>query len=71
MWRLFDREDWKSFYRVTHGYGALRRPDSVGLQSWGYEEIGDWLHLSNASEWMEIPQPEEREALVFELLARL
>jgi len=68
---LFTEDDWLAFYRVEHGYRALRHPDDVGLQSWGYERLGDWIHLSNGSGWMEIPNPEERERLVFDLLESL
>lgn len=71
MWRLFQNEDWKNLYQIDHGYRVLREPDDYGLQSFGYEVIGDWLHLSNGSGWMKIPNPEEREKLAMDLLASL
>lgn len=71
LWPLFTEEDWRSLFRLDHGYGVLREPDSYGLQSFGYEKIGDWIHLTNGSQWMAIPDPEERERLAMDLLANL
>lgn len=71
MWPLFADEDWRKLYRVDHSYKPIREPDDFGLQSFGVEMIGDWLHLSNGSGWMRIPEPAERERLVFELLETL
>jgi hypothetical protein len=71
MWPLFAESDWQHFYRVGHGYQAIRHPDSVGLQSWGYELIGDFAHLTNGSRWMIVPDQEERERLLYEMLAAL
>lgn len=65
---LFADEDWEKLYRVEHSYKAIRRPDEYGLQSWGYEIIGDWIHFSNGSNWMRVPNPQEREKMLFELL---
>lgn len=69
LWPLFEKEDWHNLYKVDHSYQAIRRPDEYGLQSWGYEVIGDWIHFSNASRWMRVPRPAEREKLLFDLLA--
>ncbi len=71
MWPLFADEDWSKLYRAPHGYEAIREPDDFGLQSWGVERIGDWVHFSNGSKWMQVPNPEERERLLFEMLAKL
>lgn len=71
LWPLFREEDWQNLFRAEHGYRALREPDDHGLQSWGYEVIGDWIHLSNASHWMAVPDPEERDRLAYEMLAAL
>jgi hypothetical protein len=71
LWPLFVEEDWQKLYRVEHSYQAIRRPDEYGLQSWGVERIGDWLHTSNASNWMAVPDPQERERLILELLVAL
>lgn len=69
---LFVAEDWSKLFRGEHGYRALRPPDSTGLQSWGYEVLGsDWLHLSNGSGWMAVPDWDERERLCRELLEAL
>jgi hypothetical protein len=65
---LFANEDWERLYAAPHGYKAIRTPDSVGLQSWGIETMGDWVHLSNGSGWMAIPEPEERDRIVIEML---
>lgn len=69
LWPLFVDEDWKKMYRVEHSYQPIRKPDEYGLQSWGVERMGDWLHFSNASRWMRVPNPDERDRLLFELLA--
>lgn len=71
MWELFADESWRNLYRAAHGYEVIREPDGFGLQSWGIERLGDWLHFSNASGWMAIPNPEERRALLFEILENL
>ena len=71
MWPLFENEDWSQLYRVDHGYKAIRPPDSYGLQSWGVETLGDWLHVSNGSHWMKIPDPDERDRLVYDMIASL
>lgn len=69
---LFADEDWRNLHGVLdHGYGFLRAPDAYGLQSFGYEQMGPWLHLSNASHWMEIPNPEERDQLAAALIVSL
>jgi len=70
-WQLFADEDWEKMYRIEHGYKTIRRPDEHGLQSWGYEYFGDWIHFSNGSHWMRVPDPEERDRLLFDLLADL
>lgn len=71
MWPLFVDEDWRNLYRVDHSYRPVREPDSFGLQSWGYETIGDFIHFSNGSHWMRIPAPQERDRLLFDLLEQL
>lgn len=71
LWPLFEEEDWRVLYRAPHRYEAIRRPDGCGLQSWGVEWIGDWLHLTNASKWMKVPKPEQRDRLVSAMLAAL
>lgn len=71
LWPLFEGVDWEKMYRVEHGYRPIREPDSCGLQSWGIELLGDWIHLTNASKWMAVPDPEERDRIVFEMLAAL
>lgn len=71
LWPLFADEDWKKLYRVEHSYEPIRRPDAFGLQSWGFERLGDWIHFSNASNWKSIPDPEERDRLLFGLLEKV
>lgn len=71
LWQLFADEDWKLLYRAEHSYQVVRKPDGHGLQSWGVEKIDDWLHLSNASDWMIVPKPKEREKILAEMLAAL
>ena len=71
LWPLFAEEDWSRLYRARHAHEAVRKPDNFGLQSWGVERIGDWLHLSNASDWMAVPNPSERERIVLSMLEAL
>jgi hypothetical protein len=68
---LFTDEDWVRLAPTTHGYGEIRPRDGHGLQSYGYERIGDWLHLSNASRWKAVPDPEGRDMIFREMLAAL
>lgn len=71
MWPLFADQDWSNLCGADHGYRAIREPDAFGLQSWGVELISDWLHFTNGSGWMEVPNPAERERLLFEQLEEL
>lgn len=71
MWPLFSDEDWPLLYRVHHSYESIRRPDDYGLQSFGVEYISDWLHFSNGSGWLRIPDPRGREALLHAMLEAL
>lgn len=69
---LFTDEDWKGMHRGEHSYGFLTDEDGHGLQSYGYEVFdGSWIHFTNASRWKQIPDPEERDRLIFEKLAAL
>lgn len=71
LWPLFVEEDWDKLFRAHHAHRFVREPDEYGLQSFGYEEIGDWLHMTNGSGWMRVPRAEERERLLFDLLAKI
>jgi hypothetical protein len=68
---LFEESDWPKLHRLAHKPRAIREYDDVGFQSWGVEEIGDWLHLSNGSGWMTVPDPEGREAILRKIVADL
>lgn len=68
LWPLFQDEDWEKLFRPSHQHRFIREPDGYGLQSFGYEEIGDWVHFTNGSEWMRVPDPGQREQLLFGLL---
>jgi hypothetical protein len=68
---LFSDEDWRNVFGMKHGYGMVRPPDNFGLQSYGYEVLGDWVHLSNGSGWMRIPKPLERETLTRNMVSAL
>lgn len=70
-WPLFADEDWQLLYRPEHTYEVIREPDEFGLQSWGVEHIDEWLHLSNASDWMAVPNPKEREKILSDMLVAL
>lgn len=68
LWPLFKDEDWEKLFRPRHFHEPIRKPDEYGLQSWGYEVIGDWMHMTNGSGWMRVPEAKERERLLFGLL---
>ncbi len=71
LWPLFTDEDWENLFLVKHGYEPIRRPDDHGLQSWGIERIHTTIHATNVSGWKEIPDPQGRERLLRELVAKL
>lgn len=68
---LFDVEDWARLARPEHGYGTIRPPDTYGLQSFGYEFFDGWVHLTNASRWMQVPDPDGRDSALLNMLAAL
>lgn len=71
---LFTSDDWAAFDKVPnrHGYENIRAPDDYGLQSFGVEYIsGAWLHLTNASNWMLVPDAEGRKRILTEKLEAL
>lgn len=70
-WPLFSEEEWENVHSMIHGYQVIREPDGYGLQSTGVEFLGDWLHLTNASHWMEIPNPDERDLILTRMVAKL
>lgn len=71
LWQLFSTDDWANFDRLPqrHGYENIRAPDDYGLQSFGVEWVCDsFLHFTNGSNWMVVPDADERTRL---LLAKL
>jgi hypothetical protein len=68
---LFTDEDWERLVGIEHGYEVIRADDGHGLQSFGYERLGDFVHLSNASHWKAVPDPDERDHLLREMLEAL
>ena len=70
-WPLFVGEDWGKLFPLEHGYRNIRPPDDYGLQSFGYEIIGPFIHLTNASHWMDVPNYHERDALLLDLVSQL
>lgn len=72
MHALFDDADWQRFPDGTHGYETIRPEDGHGLQSFGVERFDEvWLHLTNASRWKDIPDPDGRDALLRDMIAAL
>jgi len=67
-WPLFSEEDWARYEHPVFGYRQVRPVDGVGLQSWGVEQFGDWLHFTNESGWKAVPDREERDRLTYGLL---
>jgi hypothetical protein len=70
-WPLFSEEDWRLLWGIEHGYEAIREPDEHGLQSWGIEKLGDWIHFTNASNWKNVPDIEERDMILTRMLNTL
>lgn len=70
---LFVDGDLDSMAPLEHGYGVLRDPERYGinLQSHGFEIVGDWVHATNASHWLTVPDPEGRDRLISDMLAAL
>ena len=54
---LFEPSDWSRMPQPEHAYRPIRDLDDDGVQSWGVELIGAWLHLMNISGWKAIPTP--------------
>lgn len=68
---MFQDDDWPKLPRTEHGYLVIRPEDGYGLQSYGVEFFDDFLHLTNASHWMKVPNPEERDELLKQMVACL
>jgi len=68
---LFTPRDWESLPAVDHGYGTIRPDDGHGLQSFGYERMDSFVHLTNSSGWKAVPNPQERELLLRAMVAAL
>lgn len=68
---LFTEADLEGMEHVVHGYETIREDDGHGLQSFGFERMGDWVHLTNASRWKDVPDPDQRDALLREMLEAL
>lgn len=74
LWQLFSTDDWANFDRLPqrHGYENIRAPDDYGLQSYGVEWVCEsFLHFTNGSNWMVIPDAEERTRLLLKKLEAL
>lgn len=68
---LFSEEDWEKMHRPEHGYGYIRPEDGYGLQSFGYEYFDGWLHMTNASHWMQVPDQIGRDKLLMDMVKAL
>lgn len=67
---MFTGQDWLNAPLISFGYGSIRdqyEPDEF-IQSWGYEIVGDWFHMLNSSHWLEVPDPEERDRLLMQMV---
>ena len=71
LWSLFTPEDWAKMHRPEHGYGVIRPEDGYGLQSHGYEFFDGWIHFTNASNWMEVPKPLDRDKMLRDMIKEL
>lgn len=68
---LFTYEDWERMHRTEHGYKVIRPEDEFGLQSYGIEFFDSFIHLTNASHWMNIPDPAGRDRVLAEMITAL
>jgi len=68
---LFTEDTIREMYPLTHGYENIREHDDYGIQSFGIERIGDFIHLTNTSGWMDVPDAEGRERLLRERVREL
>lgn len=68
---LFTYEDWERMHRTEHGYRVIRPEDEFGLQSYGMEFFDDFIHLTNASHWMQVPDSEGRDRVLSEMISAL
>lgn len=68
---LFTQEDWEKIHRTDHGYRVIRPEDHYGLQSYGIEFFDDFIHLTNASHWMDVPDSEGRDVILMDLVSEL
>lgn len=65
---LFTYDDWDNLPRTDHGYRVIRPEDEYGLQSFGIEFFDDFIHLTNASHWMDVPEPDQRDEILMEMV---
>ena len=70
LYSLFSHEDWLRAPLISFGYRSIRNPleENECIQSWGYEIIGDWVHLMNSSHWLSVPQPAQRDRLLMQMI---
>ncbi len=68
---LFEPSAWERMAPLEHAYQPIRDLDDDGVQSWGVELIGDWLHAMNTSDWKAVPDAEGRTRLVRALVDAL
>lgn len=68
---LFTEDEWRGMPRSEHGYLVIRPEDEFGLQSYAVEFFDSAIHFTNASGWMVIPNKEEREKILMEMLREL
>lgn len=71
MTGILENAPWDAMPVIKHAYIPVRAEDKVGTQSWAVEQMGDWLHLGNASGWLVIPNPTERNLLLQEMVVGL
>lgn len=67
---LLTEEDLSAIPVVDYGYEEVMPGDGPSQQC-HVERIGDWVHLSNASNWLRLPRFAVREARVQKLVSEL
>lgn len=67
---LLTEEDLAGIPVVDYGYEEVL-PGDGPTQQRSVERIGDWVHLSNASNWLKLPRFAVREATVQKLVSEL
>ena len=68
---ILTQDDLDSIPLVDYGYEPVMDPDDRATQAWTVERIGSFRHLTNASNWLALPNFHARERAVRTLVEAL